>query len=433
MRVYRLLGLLLVMVWASAAGASTDCTAPIPSEPSQAFLYVTDCGSAAHLGFATRWQPSGGTTQLSLPRTDQTEGLSYTAVWVQTAAGEDLVHAQDQTDAALQRAARLAFAQSLAPAAILDRTDSDDGRAILLTLSVPEPDNPWLYRNHDLLVFGREDGRIVTLTRVRSRITAPWTSRVLVAVATLAGLSFLYRGLTDSRRRNGSHRRLFAGPTGRMSLANTQIAFFSTIVFVLSVQHLARTGTVGDLSVEVLGLLGILAVGSATGRVADIRVERLGLDNWLWLRQQKWLRDAQESLRFRPAHPRDLRRLRARQALQAGVHPRGRKIHRRRRHRRDDPRPAQAELCARPAGLSRRPRHRDHAGRIRKPRRPRNHPGPDGQTRRRDRPPARRAGHPRESRPQPLYRRRRAPHGEGRLPRPGPGRPHAAGRLSRHG
>ena len=124
-----------------------------------------------------------------------------------------------------------------------------------------------------------------------------------------------------------------------------------------------------------------------------------------------------EGERLRSADPRDLRRLRARQDLEARVHDPGRALRRRGRHRGDAARPAPPGLRAGPAGRARRPGDHDRDRLLREPRGERHDQRADGPARggRRTAPGGARGA--REPRAQPLHRGRGAPHREGRVPR----------------
>ena len=76
--------------------------------------------------------------------------------------------------------------------------------------------------------------------------------------------------------------------SGRASLSNLQIIFFSVIVLYLVSYILLRTGVLAGLSEDVLLLLGIAGVGSVGGKLATINTQRLSFDNWAWAKRKGW-------------------------------------------------------------------------------------------------------------------------------------------------
>jgi hypothetical protein len=82
---------------------------------------------------------------------------------------------------------------------------------------------------------------------------------------------------------------LTAGALGRASLSKLQIFGFTLLVFGLLLYFLLRIGLLSGLSEDVLVLLGISAAGAAGGKLTAVMKNRLRLDNWVWLRQKRWL------------------------------------------------------------------------------------------------------------------------------------------------
>jgi hypothetical protein len=77
--------------------------------------------------------------------------------------------------------------------------------------------------------------------------------------------------------------------SGRASLAQMQIIFFSVIVLFLVSYILLRTGILASLSNDVLLLLGIAAAGSLGSQLATNQTQRVSLENWSWLKRKHWL------------------------------------------------------------------------------------------------------------------------------------------------
>lgn len=76
---------------------------------------------------------------------------------------------------------------------------------------------------------------------------------------------------------------------GRGSISKLQIYFFTIVIFAMLLFHLLRTGTIANMSTDVLMLLGISAVGAAGGKLVSTKRRRLGMANWAWLRRKEWL------------------------------------------------------------------------------------------------------------------------------------------------
>jgi len=84
--------------------------------------------------------------------------------------------------------------------------------------------------------------------------------------------------------------KIVADFTGRASLANTQVFFFSLIVIWLSLYWVVQTGNLEMFDDTVLGLLGITVGGGAGGKIADAARNRVSAENWAWAKRKKWIR-----------------------------------------------------------------------------------------------------------------------------------------------
>jgi hypothetical protein len=80
-----------------------------------------------------------------------------------------------------------------------------------------------------------------------------------------------------------------ANPFGRGSLAKLQIFVFSLLVFGLLFYYQFRYGVLAGMSVDVMTLMGISAVGAVGGKVTYVYKRRLSFENWAWLRRKGWL------------------------------------------------------------------------------------------------------------------------------------------------
>jgi hypothetical protein len=96
--------------------------------------------------------------------------------------------------------------------------------------------------------------------------------------------------------------RLAADGSGRASLANMQIIYFSVIVLFLVSYILLRSGELPSLSSDVLLLLGIAGIGSAGGTAATTTRRRLSFDNWAWAKQKQWTSPSGNHVNFPTWH-----------------------------------------------------------------------------------------------------------------------------------
>lgn len=67
------------------------------------------------------------------------------------------------------------------------------------------------------------------------------------------------------------------------SVQKFQVLMFSFIVGSLVLSLVLRTGTLSDLSMTVVGLLGISGVGAAVSQITYTTKTRLSFENWAWL------------------------------------------------------------------------------------------------------------------------------------------------------
>ena len=80
-----------------------------------------------------------------------------------------------------------------------------------------------------------------------------------------------------------------ANAHGRGNLAKLQIFGFSLIVFGLLLYYQLRYGVLAGMSLDVMPLMGISAVGAVGGKMTYVKNRRLSLENWAWLRRKQWL------------------------------------------------------------------------------------------------------------------------------------------------
>ncbi len=91
-----------------------------------------------------------------------------------------------------------------------------------------------------------------------------------------------------------------AGVTGRASLSNLQVFYFSLIVFWLLAYLVVKMGKLVGLSTDILVLLGIGAAGTAGAKVTAITRKRLSSEDWAWLKRKNWISQDIERARRPP-------------------------------------------------------------------------------------------------------------------------------------
>lgn len=91
-----------------------------------------------------------------------------------------------------------------------------------------------------------------------------------------------------------------AGVTGRASLSNLQVFYFSLIVFWLLAYLVVKMDKLVDLSPDILILLGIGAAGTAGAKVTAIARKRLSSEDWAWLKRKNWISQDIERARRPP-------------------------------------------------------------------------------------------------------------------------------------
>ncbi len=87
-----------------------------------------------------------------------------------------------------------------------------------------------------------------------------------------------------------------ANQFGRASISKLQIYVFSILVFALLLYYQLRFGVLAAMSVDVMELLGISAVGAAGGKLTHVAKRRLKLENYAILRQLGWLSEEKDNV-----------------------------------------------------------------------------------------------------------------------------------------
>jgi len=174
--------------------------------------------------------------------------------------------------------------------AILISSTVKDGQHIF-KISVPRlPQATSWYSDCQLLLVGIDSSGEVAAASI---IPVTVSSRTWSAVGTFVALVVVMILVFQATKENGLKAAL-RGPNGRVSLAYVQVAWFSLVVFAVSTYLFLRTGTLGDLSEDVLLLMGISIGGAAGAKVGDRFTQRLEWKNWIFLKTRlEWLEDEQ--------------------------------------------------------------------------------------------------------------------------------------------
>jgi uncharacterized protein YacL len=85
-----------------------------------------------------------------------------------------------------------------------------------------------------------------------------------------------------------------AEKSGKPSISNLQITWFTLVIFGLLIHILLRTGQLSAISEHILLLLGISGASKITSIGINVASNRLSLDNLAWLRTQEWLKDSNQ-------------------------------------------------------------------------------------------------------------------------------------------
>jgi hypothetical protein len=117
-----------------------------------------------------------------------------------------------------------------------------------------------------------------------------------VTASVLVLILYLFAGVAVRQRWN--HRialnplKIVAGASGRASLSNAQVFFFTLIVAWLALYWVIREGELIPINDTVLALLGIAVVGSAAGKATAISKFRVTGQNWAWSKKKGWIKES---------------------------------------------------------------------------------------------------------------------------------------------
>ena len=282
------------------------------------FMFARYCQTERTEGFSTRWLASESTTELELPK--QEIEYRYVGFWTSEHAVQPAMEryrtaaqrrntiegnaerkakreANDQDEINALASAERDVEQAIQAVLELrrqkqltERLDAD-GNA-LFEIETPDGSrSPWQDHHLTLLAFD-DDDRLVFASRATARVVSGWVAALTAFVFGAVMFFFIFRGLMTIHKDEDQEpyrRRYFGGQDRRMSLANVQIAWFSAIVLITMSYVVARSGELGELSSDVLLLLGIAAIGSTASKVGDNFSNQLERENYLFLRKINWL------------------------------------------------------------------------------------------------------------------------------------------------
>ncbi len=146
------------------------------------------------------------------------------------------------------------------------------------------------FQRLNLFVAACLDGKVQT-GAANALVSVRLPSVILAGAITV--LFYVFGALSMSREALRGWRRLnplylALDGSGRASLSQMQIIFFSVIVLYLVSYILLRTGILASLSNDVLLLLGIAGIGSIGGQLATNNTQRISFDNWAWIMRKGW-------------------------------------------------------------------------------------------------------------------------------------------------
>lgn len=211
---------------------------------------------------------------------------------------------------------------------ILSWTTSETGTASTVKLIVPDVgveffEERELTESLSFIILYRPDGADNTLTDdkhlflTQIEAASPFQGRVFAGLFvlvfyTLIVTTFYYRRAKGGKDDIGdtntvlepvgwlecfSPLELIRGKRGQASLSNFQTLFFTLIIASLLAYALWITHSLGDLSDDVMILLGIAGGGSIAAKSVSGRVSRLDPGTWAWLVSIGWVKDRTDKIK----------------------------------------------------------------------------------------------------------------------------------------
>ncbi|MBK8211972.1 MAG: hypothetical protein IPK78_20570 [Rhodospirillales bacterium] len=173
--------------------------------------------------------------------------------------------------------------------------DKVEGQSVWV--SVPEA-NSWFWPRRQLFVAACRDGKVAfvatTEATISRRATAGWLTALLVPSIYLL-ISWLicrHRGVRWSI--NPVKWSAVEEGRGRASLAILQSIWFTVLVSSLAVFFLLRLGTIGEISDDILWMLGIPLIGTTAARAIDAVKLRLSPENYTWIVDRGWIKTPED-------------------------------------------------------------------------------------------------------------------------------------------
>ncbi len=117
-----------------------------------------------------------------------------------------------------------------------------------------------------------------------------------IAASVLVFILYLFAGFAVRDR--WKHRvalnplKIVAGISGRASLSNAQVFFFTLIVAWLALYWVIQEGDLVPINNTVLGLLGIAVVGTGASKAAAVSRFRVTGPNWAWVKKKGWIKES---------------------------------------------------------------------------------------------------------------------------------------------
>jgi hypothetical protein len=157
---------------------------------------------------------------------------------------------------------------------------------------IEAPSNPTAsWKSYQLYTVACKSGKAEfvagTDVDISSRVMAIWLT-VGIVIGTYLLVSFVVtraRGIPLTL----NPAKWAAVDQGRGSLSVLQMIWFTTVVFALATYYLLRLGTLGELSEDVLSVMGIALVGTIGGVGIDSVKQRLKPENYTWILKRGWI------------------------------------------------------------------------------------------------------------------------------------------------
>jgi hypothetical protein len=170
-----------------------------------------------------------------------------------------------------------------------------DADQTIVTLSISSEDAGF-WQQSDLYLYtcgtkGSPDSVSKTSVRLSPYGWSLWICAAVILLSYI-GVAFALRDAGHtflSFIRSLDPVKVTAGADGKGSLSKFQILLFSEVVFGLILLFSLQTGKLTDISMTILGLLGITGLGSTVAKGADAQRIVISPENNAWLYHKNWL------------------------------------------------------------------------------------------------------------------------------------------------